>query len=191
MTIEEPLDLIITRRSIRKFKPDKIPDEVITQIIKAGTYAPSALALQPWAFIVIQNMDFMQKVSDYCKPIMISLMKDAHDGMSDEFRELLSSEGYSIYYHAPLMIMVIGKSSSRFREIDCSLCAENIMLAAHALGIGSCWIGSTEVAYDNPEIKAGFQIPEGYSPVGTIVLGYPDEKPDAHDKKPAQITWIK
>ncbi|PWR74240.1 nitroreductase family protein [Methanospirillum lacunae] len=187
----EPLDLIMTRRSIRKFKSDKIPDEVITQIIKAGTYAPSALALQPWAFIVIQNMDFMQKVSDYCKPIMISLMKDAHDGMSDEFRELLSSEGYSIYYHAPLMVMVIGKSSSRFREIDCSLCAENMMLAAHALGIGSCWIGSTEVAYDNPEIMAGFRIPEGYSPVGTIVFGYPDEKPDAHDKKPALITWIK
>ncbi|HWQ64211.1 MAG TPA: nitroreductase family protein [Methanospirillum sp.] len=191
MTISEPLDLIMTRRSIRKYKPDKIPDEIIGQIIKAGTYAPSALALQPWAFIVVQNMDFMQKVSEYCKPIMISLMKDAHDGMSDEFRELLSSEGYSIYYHAPLMIMVIGKSSSRFREIDCSLCAENMMLAAHALGIGSCWIGSTEVAYDNPEIMAGFQIPEGYSPVGTIVFGYPDEKPDAHDKKSPHITWIR
>ena len=88
----------------------------------------------------------MKKVSDYCKPIMVSLMKDAHDGMSDTFRELLKSEGYSIYYHAPVTIMVIGKSSSRFREIDCSLCAENMMLAAHALGIGSCWIGSTEVA---------------------------------------------
>nr|WP_319537793.1 nitroreductase family protein [uncultured Methanospirillum sp.] len=192
----EPLDCIMTRRSIRKFKPDQIPDDVISRIMLAGTYAPSALALQPWAFIVIQNSEFMQKVSDYCKPIMISLMTDAHDGMSDdgmsdEFRRLLQSDGYSIYYHAPVMIMVIGKSTSRFREIDCSLCTENMMLAAHALGIGSCWIGSTEVAYDNPEIMAGFQIPEGYSPIGTIVFGYPDEKPEPHDKKPPQITWIR
>ena len=187
----DSLDLFLTRRSIRKFKPDTIPDEVISRIIHAGTYAPSALALQPWAFIVIQNMDFMQKVSDYCKPIMISLMKDAHDGMSDEFRRLLQSDGYSIYYHAPVLIMVIGKSSSRFREIDCSLCAENMMLAAHALGVGSCWIGSTEVAYNNPEIIAGFQIPDGYSPVGTIVFGYPDEKPEPHDKKQPLITWIR
>jgi len=191
MITMDSLDLLLTRRSIRKFKPDTIPDEIISRIIHAGTYAPSALALQPWAFIVIQNKNFMQKVSDYCKPIMISLMKDAHDGMSDEFRRLLQSDGYSIYYHAPVMIMVIGKSSSRFREIDCSLCAENMMLAAHALGIGSCWIGSTEVAYDNPEIMAGFQIPDGYSPVETIVFGYPDETPEPHDKKQPQITWIR
>lgn len=180
----------MSRRSIRKYKPDTIPKDIISEIILAGTYAPSALALQPWAFIVVQNMEFMKKVSEYCKPIMISLMKDAHDGMSDEFRGLLLSEGYSIFYHAPLMIMVIGKSSSRFRDIDCSLCAENMMLAAHARGIGSCWVGSTEVAYDNPEIMAGFMIPEGYSPVGTIVFGYPDEHPEAHDKKAAVITWI-
>ena len=82
-------------------------------ILKAGTYAPSALALQPWAFVVVQDQKFLKKVSDYCKPIMISLMKDAHDGMSDGFRALLESPGYSIYYHAPTVIMVIGKTGSR------------------------------------------------------------------------------
>jgi nitroreductase len=87
--------------------------------------------------------------------------------------------------------MVIGKTGSRFREIDCSLAAENMMLAAHALGIGSCWVGSTEVCYDNNELMAGFRIPEGYSPVGTIVFGFPAEKPGVHDKHPANVTWIR
>jgi hypothetical protein len=73
---------------------------------------------------------------------MISLMKDAHNGMSDAFRALLESKGYTIYYHAPTVIMIAGKTGSRFREIDCSLCAENMMLAAYALGIGSCCVGS-------------------------------------------------
>jgi nitroreductase len=187
----EAIDAIMTRRSVRKFEKRQIPDAILEKIIKAGTYAPSALALQPWGFVVVQDQAFLNRVSDYCKPIMILHMKDAHDGMSDAFRALLESKGYSIYYQAPTVVMVIGKTGSRFREIDSSLCAENMMLAAHALGIGSCWVGSTEVAYDNKELMAGFRIPEGYSPVGTIVFGYPEEKPAAHDKKAPLVTWVR
>jgi nitroreductase len=187
----EAIEAIMTRRSVRKFAKKQIPDSVLEKILRAGTYAPSALAFQPWAFVVVQDQKFLKKVSDYCKPIMISLMKDAHDGMSDGFRKLLEIPGYSIYYDAPTVIMVLGKTGSRFREIDCSLCAENMMLTAHALAIGSCWIGSTEVAYDNRELMTGFRIPEGYSPVGTIVFGYPEEKPEAHDKQPAKVTWVR
>jgi nitroreductase len=185
----EAIEAIMTRRSVRKYKKQQIPDAVLAEILKAGTYAPSALALQPWAFVVVQDQKFLNQVSAYCLPIMIAHMKDAHDGMSDAFRAMLESPGYSIYYHAPTVIMLVGKTGSRFREIDCSLCAENMMLAAHALGIGSCWVGSTEVAYDNQELMAGFWIPEGYSPVGTIVFGYPAESPEAHDKHPANVTW--
>jgi len=187
----ETIEAIMTRRSVRKFEKRQIPNKDLEKIIRAGTYAPSALALQPWAFVVVQDQTFLNKVSDYCKPIMISLMKDAHDGMSDVFRAMLESPGYSIYYHAPTVIMIVGKTGSRFREIDCSLCAENMMLAAHALGIGSCWIGSTEVAYENKELMAGFRIPEGYSPVATIVFGYPGETPKAHDKHSANVTWVR
>jgi len=187
----EALEAIMTRRSVRWYKKKQISDAALEKILRAGTYAPSALALQPWAFVVVQDQNFLQKVSDYVKPIMISLMKDAHDGMSEAFRQLLESPGYSIYYGAPTVILVVGKTGSRFREIDCSLAAENMMLAAHALGIGSCWIGSTEVAYENKELMAGFRIPEGYSPVGTIVFGYSEEKPEAHDKYPAKVSWVR
>jgi nitroreductase len=187
----EAIQAIMTRRSVRKFKNRQISDKDLEMIIRAGTYAPSALALQPWAFVVIQDQEFLRKVSDYCKPIMISLMKESHNGMSDAFRALLETPGYSIYYHAPTVIMVVGRSESRFREIDCSLCAQNLMLAAHALGIGSCWIGSTEVAYGNRELMDGFRIPEGYSPVGTIVFGYPDETPQPHDKHAPNVTWVR
>jgi nitroreductase len=187
----EAIDAIMTRRSVRKFEKRQIPDAILEKIIRAGTYAPSALALQPWAFVVVQDQKFLDRVSDYCKPIMISLMKDAHNGMSDAFRSLLERDGYSIFYHAPTVILVIGMTDSRFREIDCSLCAENMMLAAHALGMGSCWIGSTGVAYENQELMAGFHIPDGYSPVGTIVFGYPAETPEVHDKHLPGITWVR
>jgi nitroreductase len=176
---------------VRKYLPDPVSKTDIHTLLDAANWAPSAMNRQPWAFVVVQNQEFLTRVSDYCKPIMIAHMKDAHDGMSDSFRAMLESPGYSIYYHAPTVIMIVGKTASRFREIDASLCAENMMLAAHALGIGSCWVGSTEVAYDNKELMAGFSIPEGYSPVGTIVFGYPAESPEAHDKHPAKVTWIR
>lgn len=79
--------------------------------------------------------------------------------MADTFRALIESEGFSIYYNAPTVIMVIGRIGIRLMEIDCSLCAENVMLAAHAIGIGSCWIGATEAAYENKELMAEFQVP--------------------------------
>ncbi|MDO8872029.1 MAG: nitroreductase family protein [Methanoregula sp.] len=187
----EAIEAIMTRRSVRKFENRSIPDEVLEKIIRAGTYAPSALALQPWAFVVVQDQKFLSRVSEFCIPILLSHMKGAHDGLSDLFRSLLESKDYSIYYHAPTVIMIIGKTTSRFREIDCSLCAENMMLAAHALGIGSCWIGSTDVAYNNKELMAGFRIPDGYSPVGTIAFGYPAETPHADEKHPPVVTWIR
>jgi nitroreductase len=187
----DTIEAIMTRRSVRKFEHRQIPDEVLEKILRAGTYAPSALALQPWAFVVVQDQDFLRKISEYCIPILLSHMKNAHDGLSDLFRSLLESKNYSIYYYAPTVIMIIGKTKSRFREIDCSLCAQNMMLAAHALGIGSCWIGSTDVAYDNNELMAGFRIPEGYSPVGTIAFGYPAEKPEDPGRNPPSLIWVR
>ena len=187
----EVIEAIMTRRSVRKFKKQQIPDETLETIIRAGTFAPSALALQPWAFVVVQDQKFLDRVSKYCIPILLSHMKGAHDGLSDLFRSLLESKDYSIYYNAPTVIMIIGKTKSRFREIDCSLCAENMMLAAHSLGIGSCWVGSTDVAYDNVELMTGFKIPEGYSPVGTIAFGFPAETPHADEKNPPVVTWIR
>src|SRR5674476_17171 len=85
----EAIEAIMTRRCVRKFSGKQIPDAVLEKIIKAGTYAPSALALQPWGFIVIQDQAFLTRVSDYCKPIIVKLLGDAHDEMSDAFRTLL------------------------------------------------------------------------------------------------------
>ena len=65
-----------------------------------------------------------------------------------------------------------------------------MMLAAHALGIGSCFVGATDPAYENNEIMAGFKIPEGYSPVGTMVFGYPLETPEAEGKLPPKVIKV-
>ncbi|MBN2735244.1 MAG: nitroreductase family protein [Methanomicrobiaceae archaeon] len=186
----EALDAIMTRRSVRKFEDRQIPDEILEKIILAGTYAPSALGIQPWAFVVVQDQGFLKKVSEYCIPILLSHMKGSGEGMSQIFKEMLESKNFSLYYNAPTVILIVGQSKNRFKDIDCSLCAENMMLAAHALGIGSCFVGATDPAYENKELMAGFKIPEGYSPIGTIVFGYPLETPEAEGKIPPKIVRV-
>jgi nitroreductase len=187
----DTLDALMTRRSVRKFQDKQIPDEILNKIITVGRYAPSALGLQPWGFVVVQNQDVLNRISKYCIPIMIKGMEHAKGGMSEAFLSMIKSEGYSIYYHAPTVIMVCGSIGNRFKEIDCALCAENMMLAAHALGIGSCWIGSTDIAFDNKEIMAEFEISEGYEPVGTIIFGYPADVPETPEKKAPLVKWIR
>jgi nitroreductase len=187
----DALDALMTRRSVRKFQNRQIPDEILDRIITAGIFAPSALGLQPWGFVVVQNQDVLNRVSEYCKPLMIKGMEHAKGGISELLYSLMIGEGYSIYYHAPTVIMVCGKIKNRFKEVDCAVCAENMMLAAHALGIGSCWVGSTEVAFDNQEIMAEFGIPEGYGPVVTIAFGYPAEVPEIPEKKVPLVKWIR
>ena len=186
----DAIKALMTRRSIRKFKDTQVPDAILKEIIRVGTYAPSALDLQPWSFIVIQDQELLKRISDYCKPIMLSHLKDAGDEMN-AFRELLKSSDFSTFYHAPTIIMVTGKTSDRFREIDCSLCAGNMILAAHSLGLGSCWIGSTELAFGNQDLMAACGIPEGYSPICTIAFGYPAEIPEVPFKKDPLVTWIR
>jgi len=187
----DAIEAIMTRRSIRLFEKRQIPDSVLNEIILAGTYAPSSLNLQPWGFVVVQDQELLDSISNYCKPILVSHLKNIHEGMSDEFRTLMERKDSSIFHHAPTVIMITGMTTSQFREIDCFLCAENMMLTAYTLGIGSCWIGSAGIAYDNKELMAGFRIPEGYGPVGTIAFGYPAEKPEAHDKKKPHVTWVR
>jgi len=66
-----------------------------------------------------------------------------------------------------------------------------MMLAAHEMGIGSCVIGGTEVAFEHEELMAGFRIPEGYSPIGTIAFGYPAETPEFPGRNPPAVTWVR
>ena len=84
----EPIKAIMSRRRVRKFESRQIPDEVLEKILRAGTDNPFALALQPWAFVVMQDQDFLKRISGFCISILMSRRKNAHDRLSELFRSL-------------------------------------------------------------------------------------------------------
>ena len=158
MEIQEAL---LTRRSIRKYKNQKISKENIDIILKAAMYAPSAMNLQPWHFIVIDN-----------KEILIDTIKSIH------YAEMLKQSAAAI--------LVCGDADIEKNESwvlqNCSASIQNILLAAFGLGIGSCWIAVHGMDDVLNKIKTQFSLPKNIVPVSLISLGYPDEEVTAEER---------
>lgn len=154
-------DALINRRSIRKYTNQKISADHINTILKAAMYAPSAMNSQAWHFIVIDS-----------KEVLLNTLK------SIPYAEMLKQSAAAI--------LVCGDSAVEKNESwllqNCSAAIQNILLSAHGLGIGSCWIaihGMDEV-YKN--IKNQFDLPDNIVPVSLISLGYPDETITAEER---------
>lgn len=160
---ESLLTLLKTRRSIRRYKPDPVPDELVAQLLEAGRWAPSASNRQPWEFIVVRDEAIRQQVAQHAAFYFI---KWAHVG------------------EAPLLIVLCGNARNpayrRFLHEDVGLAGGQIMLQAKALGLGTCWIG----ALDRKAIAAILKLPEHLEIVGLLTVGFPAEDPPPPPRKP-------
>ena len=163
---------ILTRRSIRTYKPEQFSSEIMQQIIDAGLHAPSAMGRQPWHIVVVRGHD---KIAEVNREV-----KAATDRMPDNpYREYVGNEAYTINYRAPTFVMVSGNTTLSPRNVpfDCALLLGNMFLAAHSLGIGSCWINQLNVLNDEPGFRAYMTqlcIPLENRIFGCACFGYAD-----------------
>ncbi|RLF13512.1 MAG: nitroreductase family protein [Thermoprotei archaeon] len=162
----ELFEAIRSRRSIRRFRDEDIPEEDLKKILEAAIWAPSAGNLQPWEFIVVKNEETKRRLA-------------------------MAALGQMWMTTAPVIIVVcanLEKSAWRYgtrgRELyaiqDTAAAIENMLLAAHALGYGSCWVG----AFDEDEVRRILNIPEGVRPVALIPIGRPAERPSPPSRIP-------
>ena len=110
--------------------------------------------------------------------------------LSHHFQELLSDPNFDIFYHAPVLIVISGVTESLWVVEDCSLAAENLMLAARAAGLGTCWIGFAQAWLGTPEGKAALKLPQTYVPVAPIIVGHPKSAPPPVPRKEPETRWI-
>ncbi len=134
------LDNIYGRRSVRNFSDKEVPDEILKEIIRAGTYAPTAMNQQPWRFVVVKNRGLIEEYDERAKKLFVAAFKDTTIPALAGYVRALSNPGVRLFFGAPVLILVFA-SPGIDADYDCALAAENMMLAAHSLGIGSCWIG--------------------------------------------------
>ena len=163
------LDEMKTRRSIRKFKPDMVPADVLDQIIEAGTFAANGRGLQSPIIIAVTNKEMRDKIMEMNRKI---------GGWE---------EGFDPFYGAPVILIVLADASCPTAVYDGSLTMGNLMLAAHDLGIGSCWIHRAKEVFASEEGKALLKkwgVEGDYEGIGHCVLGYPaGDVPKAKPRK--------
>ena len=172
--MNETLQVIKTRRSVKKYKSTPVEKHLIEEIVQAGLCAPSGLNSQKTIILVVTNKEIREKLS-------------ALNAGKDPFKRS------DPFYGAPCVLVVLADKSVPFGVYDGSLVMENMMLAAHSLGLGACWIHRAKETFENPEGKAILQalgLEGEYEGVGNCIVGYPDVVPEHKPRKENRVYYI-
>ncbi len=184
----ETIKSIMERRSTRAYEPEQIKDEELQTIIECGLWAPSAMNLQSWHFTVIQNADLIDWMNEQVRP---KLPPEATERMKGRFN---GRDDFSIFYGAPTLILVSGDSANGSAASDCGFATENMCLAAHSLGIGSCIVGLATLVFDDENAAEYIEelgVPSGYKPFYAIALGYPAMEMPKPARVDGKVNYIK
>lgn len=191
--MKDVIEIIKTRRSVREYKEDQVSDEDIKFLIDCAKYAPSGFNMQPWSFLVIKNKDVMRKISEQGKKSIIPLLEPVKNisKKAADFLVFLKTKGTDMFYNSPVLIIILGNKSAMTADWDCAMAAQNMMLAAHSRGIGSCWIGGVLPALMDEGFLKELGAPDGYKAVAPLIFGYPKGKTEAPGRSEPEVIWLK
>jgi len=210
--------VIMERRSIRRFKKKTLPDSIIKRILEAGRFAPSAGNAQPWKFVVLKDpkviaemerdavrlskisMWFMDYERNFVRKILLTpivklftlLMPNMLHPIPFNLLKQIADEKVSVFHNAPVMILpFVDKRGVGTPALDLGICGQNMVIAAHSLGVGTCWIGMITLIMKLPKWKKYFSIKYPYSLDDCLIMGWPAGDYDGEVDREVQIVeWI-
>ena len=180
-------EAITGRRSVREFLSQPVDEGLIHKLINAAVQAPSAVNQQPWTFTVVRDQSMLDRISREAKSHMLATM--AANEQAERLRPHLTDPNFHIFYHAPALILISANAQGPWIVEDCALAAENLMLAAYAAGLGSCWIGFAQGFLNTPEAKSLLGLPSAWVPVAPIIVGHPKAAAYPVSRNEARIRW--
>lgn len=151
---------LLNRRSIRKYSDEKIPNEIIEKLLKAAMYAPSAMNNQAWQFVVINQKEKLEEIFKIIP------------------QEMLKSTKAAVLICGDLNL----EKNIDYIQQNCSAATQNLMLCAHGVGLGSCWVGVYPVKETISGLQRLFSLPKFVVPISLVSLGYPAENPTAEER---------
>ncbi|MFZ5571117.1 MAG: nitroreductase family protein [Thermodesulfobacteriota bacterium] len=228
--LTETEKIIYRRRSVRLYKRTQVPKDLVTRILEAGRFAPSAGNNQPWKFIVIQNralIDEMDwKIKQFCRIVMLGTMplpwvkgKESPDRHArpafwqkalyqlllrvrgpnelDQralggINAIVADPGYHTFFHAPTVILLLAdRRGIGSVDLDTGICGQNIVLAAHALGLGTCYVSLIDGLQAFPIFKRKIGVRPPFHIVTSLTLGYPLGQVDrVVEREQLRVEWI-
>ena len=196
------LDIIKKRRSIRRYKPDDVPDELLDKIMEAGRWSPSGDNAQPWRFIVVRDPEIKKKMGEIAKEgsarrftaeYHTGRMQERFESLKDPeklakaFGKLRSGEVSEFLAEAPVVIVVCAHLDVWDVPYDSAMATENMMLMATSLGLGTCCVvAPVSDMRDDIKMMELLKVPHGYKIVCPLAVGYPDESPNPRPRLPLE-----
>ena len=176
------------RRAVRDYTADPVSAGMIYQLISSASWAPSAMNEQLCHFTVVTDAELLNEISIRAKAWLVkdvsAMPRPAH------FRDLLRDENFHLLYHAPALIIISVPKQIQWPIEDCALAAQNLMLAATALGLGSCWIGFAQGWLNTQEARDLLNLSGLNLCVAPIIVGHPKSLLPAVPRKPPAVTWV-
>ena len=209
--------VILERRSVRKYKDKQVPENMVRRILEAGRFSPSAGNCQPWKFVVVRDRDIIEEmerdVRRLCRiirffldwrtsplgrlawllsQISIRLMPNKLHPIPFGAICLIADGKLTTFHGAPTVIFILkDRRGVGHPEVDVGCCGQNMVLAAHSMGLGTCWVGFVELLKADPKWRRRLGVEYPYQICEGISLGYPVGNPDGMVAREARtVTWL-
>jgi len=173
------------RRSIRSYRPDPVDRGVLEELLWAAAQAPTPpiSGAVPWAFHVIEGIERLAELGRRAKQY-------AHDHQPPgQHWAWTERPEFKVFWDAPAVVLICGRRDNPEAAFDCARAGQNLMLAAHARGIGTCWVGAPMPWLSSPGVAAELDVPAGFDPVVAMLLGQPREMPAGSPRPRPAVTY--
>lgn len=175
----EVIEIIKTRRSTRKYDARQVPEEILSEILEAGRYAPSSRNAQNAHFLVITNTEIRDRIGDIVRSSIAKFEETEDMYMFLRNAVRLSKKGkFRFHYNAPVLVLAAAPENADNAVIDCAVALENMMIAANAMDLASCWVNQiawlcgTEEEKELNDLLISIGMKKGEKVFGAVVLGY-------------------
>lgn len=181
----EALECLMTRRTCRAFREEMPKEEELSAVVEAARVAPSGMSRQTWHFVVVRNRDWLHRMNERIADVVPAASKANN-------LERNGAKGYSCHYHSPVFIIVSADPQFDTSRDDCACALENMFLAAHAVGLGACWIN--QLGRENGEKIRDLLTEAGVPPADTVygccALGYPAAPPAPRKERSNSVIYF-
>ncbi len=184
----ELMDAIRQRRAVRDYKQEPVTGAMLQQLIMAAIWAPSAMNEQPWHFSVVTDRVLLDRISERAKAWLLASQAPA--GEATALRSMLQDHDSHILHRAPALFVIAAEEGKKWTVEGCALAAQNMMLAATELGLGTCWIGLAQDWLNSPEGRKAVGLKPTDQVAAPLVVGYPRIVPPPPPRKQTNIVWI-
>ena len=184
-------DIFKKRRSVRKYSEETVSHDLLSQIVEAAGFAPSGMNSQSWQFIVLTGdaLEYVRVVvRDYFRNLELT---ENHPPFFAKCKDWAEADDWSFFYHAPAFLVIANLADYRNAAADCAAAAENAILKATELNLGTCWITTLSGICDDPAVRAALKrlgLPETYRVFSSVAIGYAAESPVAAPRN-YQVIW--